>query len=95
MAQKGQKWLVVIDGQEGPVYDEISQVGRIFSPDGKRVAYPAKKGRKWLVVMDGREESEYDGIDQVVFSPDGKRVIYGAKRPEAACGDRRPGGARV
>ncbi len=93
--KRGDKQIVVVDGQEGPEYDMIFQVGPIFSPDGKRLAYAAKKGQKWLVVMDGHEGPEYDGIDRLDFSPNGKRLIYGAKRPKVACGYRRPGRAGV
>ena len=48
-AQKGEKWRVVVDGQEGSEYDRIVEGGLIFSPDSKRVAYLAKKVRRcWL-----------------------------------------------
>jgi uncharacterized protein Veg len=71
-AEKGRKWLVVLDGQPGPEYDGIA--GLVFSPDGKRVAYTADKGRKRLVVLDGQPGPEYDdGIPRggPTFHPDG------------------------
>ena len=62
VAWKGDKLLVVVDGKEGPAYDEIGEGDPIFSPDGKRVAYVAWKGDKQLVVVDGEEGPAYDGI---------------------------------
>ena len=32
--QKGKKWLVVVDGQAGAVYDQIGKGSPIFGPDG-------------------------------------------------------------
>jgi len=56
-AQRGQKWLVVVDGVEGKEYDGIGAL--LFSRGSKRVAYAAKRGQKWLVVVDGFEGKEY------------------------------------
>jgi len=73
--------VAVIDGQSEPgEYDEIGPV--IFSPDGKRVAYPAKRDSKWFMVVDGQEGPEYDKISlsREVFSPDSKRLVYGAMK---------------
>ena len=81
---KGEKWLVVVDGQPGPEYDGIMVDSLIFSPDGERVAYAAEKGKKWLVVVDGQPGQEYDGIMEgdPIFSPDGKSVAYVAWQGE-------------
>jgi roadblock/LC7 domain-containing protein len=76
-AQRGDKWLVVVDGQAGLEFEGISLP--VFSPDGKRVAYTAKRGEKWLVVVDGEAGPEFDVVSKLVFSPDGKRVAYGAR----------------
>jgi hypothetical protein len=59
-AKRGDKWLAVVDGQEGPEYEGISVP--IFSPNSQRVAYAAKRDNKPLVVVDGQEGPEYDGI---------------------------------
>ena len=78
-AKKDNKLSVVVDGEEGKLYDRVSVL--IFSPDGKRVAYGAGMGDKWMVVVDGAEGKLYDGIRRggPIFSPDGKRVAYGAR----------------
>lgn len=71
--------VVVIDGQAGPEdYDDVGLI--VFSPDGKRIAYPAKRGSKWVMVVDGQAGPEYDDIrlGYTVFSPDSKRLVYGA-----------------
>jgi roadblock/LC7 domain-containing protein len=87
VAMKGDKQLVVVDGQPGPEYDGIRNL--VFSPDGKTVAYAAVKGDKWFVVVDGQPGPEYDQDDvwvaqtvtvPIVFSPDGKRVAYAARK---------------
>jgi hypothetical protein len=62
VVQKGDKQLVVVDGQPGPEYDRISEGSPVFSRDGKRAAYVAQKGDKQLVVVDGQPGPEYDGI---------------------------------
>ena len=73
-ARKGNKWFIVVDGQEGKQYDGIVEGTLVFSPDSKRVAYGAKMGKKWLVVIDGKEEKQYDGIVKgsiIKFGSDG------------------------
>ena len=60
--KRGNKLLVVVDGEEGKEYDGIDWESLIFSPDSKRVAYYAKRGNKLLVVVDGEEGKEYDRL---------------------------------
>ena len=78
-ARMGGKRMVVVDGAEGKLYDNVA--APIFSPGGKRVAYGALMGDKRLVVVDGAEGKLYDGIGKgdPIFNPDGKRVAYGAR----------------
>ena len=80
-AQVGDKWFVVVDGEEQKQYDGIGASGPIFSPCSRRVAYGAQVGDKWFVVVDGKEEKQYDGIMEgtPIFCPDSKRVAYGAQ----------------
>jgi len=59
--ERNGKHCVVVDGVQGPEYDDISW-GAQFSPDGKHVAYVAKKGAKETAVIDGVEGKEYDLI---------------------------------
>jgi hypothetical protein len=77
---KGGKWMVVLDGQPGPEYDEVGKL--VFSPDSKRLAYVAARGNMWLVVVDGQSGPEYDGIlqDNLIFSSDGKRLAYAVQK---------------
>jgi hypothetical protein len=79
-AKRGSKWVMVVDGQEGPEYDEIGLSSDIFSPDSKRLVYGAMKGDKWFVVLDGKvgPESGYDFVGYFIFSPDSKRLVYAA-----------------
>ena len=79
VVRRGGKEFVVVDGQPGPIYDDIRD--HMFSPDCKRVAYKAKNGGKWLVVVDGQPGPEYDEIrTKPIFSPDSSRVAYWAKK---------------
>ncbi|HPP59083.1 MAG TPA: hypothetical protein PLT82_08130, partial [Candidatus Hydrogenedens sp.] len=69
LAKRGDKWLVVVDGEESKEYD-MSPVGLIFSADSHRVAYGSIRGGMQFVVVDGVEGKEYDGIGEpgVIFS---------------------------
>lgn len=67
-ARRGDQWLIVVDDAEGKAYDGIGG-GRIFSPDGRHVAYAEKRGGKRLV-GGGVEGEEYD-----VLFPGSKLVI--------------------
>jgi len=67
----GPKSRVVLDGQEGRVFDGVNDC--FFSPDSQRFAYFAKRGKQWMVVLDGKEvattgEGRWEGT--TVFSPD-------------------------
>jgi hypothetical protein len=74
--ERGQSWVVTMNGAEGKAYDEIGEI--VFSPNGTKLAYTARRGEKWVVVVDGMEGKEYYGIHQgtLVFSPDGTSVAY-------------------
>jgi len=77
-AQRGQKWVAVLDGKEGVEYDGIGK-GASFSPDSQRLAYAAWKGAKRLVVVDGQEGPETDGGTVPVFSADSRHLAYFAQ----------------
>ena len=89
VTRKGDKQLVVLDGQAGPEYNRIGLP--TWSPDGLRLAYVAVRGQKSLVVVDGQPGPEWDAVEgegsaipmwfgAVVFSADSKRVIYKARK---------------
>ncbi len=68
-ADRGNKWVVVVDGVAGPEYDQIT-IGKWwyesvmlgFSSDCKRFAHTARRGKEWLLVVDGVEGKSYDAI---------------------------------
>ncbi len=71
---------VVIDGKQGPVFDQIrpSEDGSntYFSPDGKRVAYVAERRGQSIAVVDGVEGKVHPGMlatAGVIWSRDGRR----------------------
>ena len=80
-AKVGNRWSVVVNEREGPLYDVIRTP--VFSPDSRRVAYKAGPGgRKWLVVVDGKEGQKYDSVGddhRIMFSQDSQRVAYFAR----------------
>jgi len=77
----GEKYLVVVDGQEEKQYDTIEGESLVFSPDSKRVGYVARAGEERFVVVDGQEGEQYDktSLFSLVFSPDSKRLAYIAR----------------
>ncbi len=73
------RWVMVVDGKEGPEYEEIDY--QWFSDDGRRLAYTARRGKnRWVMVVDGKEGPEYEGVTIPRFSPDSRHIAYGARR---------------
>lgn len=68
----GEKWLVVMDGEEGKQYDGIGAGTLIFSPNSQHLAYAARIGEKRFVVADGQEGKQYDGIINLY----GARIVF-------------------
>lgn len=80
-ARRGEKWYLVVDGQERGPFDFLgSATGIQFSPDSTRLAFAALAGGKWQVVVDGRSGPLYDNLGQLVFSPDSRRLAYAAQK---------------
>lgn len=83
VARTGQGWFVVVNGEEGPVFDRA--VSPVFSPDGKYLVYRARKdGKRFVVVADTngktiKQHPAYEQVFQPVFTADGKSVAYGVK----------------
>jgi hypothetical protein len=77
-AMRAGKWFVVNDGVEGPQY--VGAYNPVFSPDGKRLAFPAldKDEERKFCVCDGEEGKRYEDVDQITFSPDGRHLAYSA-----------------
>ncbi|MDP2156117.1 MAG: hypothetical protein Q8K68_00210, partial [Nitrospirota bacterium] len=82
-ARKGDAWLVVVSGKEGPAFDRV--VSPVFSPEGKSLVYRARKdGKRFMVIADAngkviRQHPAYEQVFQPVFTADGKSVAYGVK----------------
>ncbi|MFH2006122.1 MAG: hypothetical protein ABI333_06015 [bacterium] len=70
------------DGRPGGRYRSIGVDALTFSPDSRRLAFPAECqcGRHWFVVLDGREGRCWHGIGEILFSPDSRRLAYAAQR---------------
>lgn len=84
------KFALVIDGQVGPLVDELPltngmnftvrrpQMVPAFTRGGQHHAYPARVQDHWVVVRDGQLSAPYDQVDEVTFSRDDQHLIYAA-----------------
>jgi hypothetical protein len=70
----GNKWFVVIDGEEGDPYQTADKV--TFSPDSKHIAYIADGG----VYLDRKQMKRPGGVvfeyNGLLFSPDSEHLVY-------------------
>ena len=77
--KKDDKWVVVENGQESQLYDNVATP--VFSMDGTQFAYSAIiEGEAFVVVNENPQTLTYDGILEIVFSPDGKSLAYVAEK---------------
>lgn len=80
-AIKNEKFLLVVNGVEGPLFDRV--IGPRFSPGGDFVVYRARKDNsRFVVVTDSkgtllRQHAGYERVFEPVFTADGKSVAYG------------------
>jgi len=82
VAGDGNKNFVVLDGKEGPPFDDIYDLR--FSPVGSRLAYGARRGLEHFIVEagkgveGGKEHGPYENIQRgsLVFRPDGKNLAW-------------------
>lgn len=70
VARNLSKWFVVVDGKEGPQFDDINEKSLAFSPDGEHLAYIAKNYNKYTVVIDDEKGTEYD------YMPDWTHLVW-------------------
>lgn len=75
---------VVIDGQVGPVYDQVAWGLHRFSGDSQRFIYTAIRGGKGFVVNDGRELGPYLELDETNFvvSHNGEHTAFAVFEPD-------------
>jgi len=79
---KGKESRAVVDGVEGPSYDDIRSL--VFSSDSKKVAFFATRGHQRMVVVNGMEGPSFDlpspGVaeEPIIFSPDSNHFAYRA-----------------
>jgi WD40 repeat protein len=81
--QRGGRWRLWVDGQEGEAFDAFGKASIQFSPNSRRIAFAAVNQGKWLVVTDGQKSAAvFDLVGtrySPVFSPDSEHVAYSAK----------------
>ena len=78
VANRGGKVQVVQNRSRGREYASVGPI--VFSPDGRRIAYPAQSADgKWRMAVDGREGKVYDALLPPSFSPDSRHIAYQAK----------------
>ncbi|WPV02141.1 hypothetical protein SNE26_10170 [Mucilaginibacter sp. cycad4] len=90
-AKKGEKWIIVLNGQEGMGYDSIMTGFPKFSPNSKYLAYSVKQNGRWIIKVEdvgmrkevsflSEDESSREGeILSPEFSPDSKRLAFVTK----------------
>src|SRR5215212_2009878 len=81
LSQKGNKYIVTLDGAAGKEYDWIVRGSLGFTMDGKHFAYVVQQADDMFVVVDGKEGKAYREIaaSNLTFAPVGSRYAYYAK----------------
>lgn len=101
LSSSGSRYVMVYDGNSGPVFDRpiqqgvgAGQIGVTFSRDGEHYAYCAQAGDHFIVMLDGKQVGESShaangALDcEMFFSPNGKHFYYTSNVSE---GDERQG----
>jgi Tol biopolymer transport system component len=74
---QGGEWFVMTGAMKGEVFERVGQP--VFSPDGKRVAFPTLAAGKWSIVAGKTRSAPCDAVGPPRFSADGKQVSFGAR----------------
>jgi hypothetical protein len=87
VVRRGGQHLVVVDGEEGPLFEYIATGteggdagGPIFSDDSEHVVYSGKRYDGWHVVIDGEEGPAWQAVQGLTVSPEDGRVAFAALR---------------
>lgn len=88
VANQDHRAFAVVDGQPGAPFEDIAAEYLTFSPDGTRVAYPARRDGAWWVVESDPAEPVLHGAWQrmaggLVFSADGLHLGWLASDGQA------------
>lgn len=102
LTMKGSRSVIVVDGKEGPLFDELlsttgerslsAQNAVIFSQDGEHHAYLARIGGEYILVRDGQEVYRATywisalRYGTLAFSPAGKHLHFVAAEQRASSG---------
>jgi dipeptidyl aminopeptidase/acylaminoacyl peptidase len=86
VTQKGSRFVVVIDGVEGPKFDDVLNldggVKVAFSPDGTRTAYVGRSGQDYVLIVDGKEvmrpghADDSNAVSQLAFTANSKHYWF-------------------
>ncbi len=84
LTQKGEKYVVTVDGVPSKEYEWIVARSLTHSLDSKHYGYVVQQGDSMFVVIDGKEGKPYREIapTNILFAPVGSRYAYYA-RPKA------------
>jgi hypothetical protein len=96
IVQRGSRWVVTLDGVDGPRFDEILVDTQVkFSPDGTRFLYMARQGEEYVLMVDGKEMTRFPRADNQfgvlpAFTSNSKHVYFavrhsGTGNPENYC----------
>ena len=67
-AKMDNRWMVVRNGNKGPMHYGIVEHSLLFSPDGKHFAYAAGDDKGQFVIMDGIAQKKYRTLRGGVYA---------------------------
>jgi len=84
VVQVENRYSVLVDDEEGPVFPLVKPGSLIFSPDSRQIGYIAQDQGQEFIVIDHQVGNAYDRIisRQPAFSPDSSKIAYAAQRQE-------------